>query len=104
GGFTDVPISLLKSITEGGYNHLVAIATSGGLNSPAAHVLVQYQPQPAGNQPPVLATIANQNLVAGQTISITLSASDPNANAVTFSATGLPSYASITNHGNGTAT
>jgi hypothetical protein len=104
GGFTDVPITLLKSIAEGGYNHLVAIATSGGLNSPAAHVLVQYQPQAAGNQAPVLATIANQNLVAGQTVSITLSATDPNANPVSFSATGLPSYASITNHGNGTAT
>lgn len=104
GGFTDVPITLLNTDEEGGLNHLVAVAVEGNVNSEAAHVLVQYNPVVAANEAPVLATIANQYAVEGETVIVSITANDPDNNNLAFSATNLPSYASLADNGNGTAT
>ncbi|MBK7859063.1 MAG: hypothetical protein IPJ65_10680 [Archangiaceae bacterium] len=45
------------------------------------------------NRPPVLAAIADQNLTAGTPSPLTLMATDPDGDAVTFSAMNLPAYA-----------
>jgi hypothetical protein len=48
------------------------------------------------NQPPVIAVIGNKTGVAGQTLSFTLSASDPDSNTLTFRMLNAPSGASLT--------
>ena len=47
------------------------------------------QPPPP-NRPPTLAPVANQRHAAGQTVSLALSASDPDGDTLTYSASGLP--------------
>jgi len=56
------------------------------------------------NQPPVLATIGDQALSEGESLAVPVSASDPDGDALQFSSTGLPSYATLTDNGDGTAT
>lgn len=56
------------------------------------------------NQPPVLNPIGNQNIGEGQIQAIGFAASDPDGDALQFSATGLPAFATLTDHGDGTAT
>jgi len=55
------------------------------------------------NQAPVLAPIGNQSVAEGGGLSVAISASDADANNVSFSATGLPAFASLTDNGDGTA-
>lgn len=49
----------------------------------------------AANLPPVLAPIGNQQLDPGQTLAFTLSAVDPEAQALSYFATGLPTGAQL---------
>lgn len=49
----------------------------------------------AANRPPVLAPIGNQQLDPGQTLAFDLSGQDPEGQPLTFSATGLPTGASL---------
>lgn len=49
----------------------------------------------AANRPPVLAPIGNQQLDPGQALAFTLSAQDPEGQPLVFSATGLPTGASL---------
>ena len=56
------------------------------------------------NQPPVLATIGSQSLDEGQSLSVPLSASDPDGDNLVFTASGLPAFATLIDHGDGTAT
>lgn len=55
------------------------------------------------NEAPILASIGNQNLVAGTELDLTINASDPDNDPITFSATGLPGFIALTDNGNGTA-
>ncbi len=48
-----------------------------------------------GNQPPVLAPIGNKTTVAGSQLQFTISATDPDGNPLTYSASNLPSGASF---------
>lgn len=52
---------------------------------------------PAANLPPVLAPIGNLQVEVGDTLAFTLAAEDPEGQALAFSATGLPSGASLVN-------
>ncbi|WP_425397843.1 malectin domain-containing carbohydrate-binding protein [Aeoliella sp.] len=104
GGFTDVPITLLNTDDEGGLNHLMAVAVDGDVNSEADHLQVQYNPEDVENDPPVLALIANQSVTEGETVIVSITATDPNNHNLQFSTTNLPSYASLVDNGNGTAT
>jgi hypothetical protein len=56
------------------------------------------------NQAPLLARIGNQAVNEGQSTSINLSATNPDGDTQTFSATGLPAFATLTDHSNDTAT
>jgi hypothetical protein len=56
------------------------------------------------NRPPVLAPIGNQALSPGDALSLALSASDPDGNALVFGAAGLPAGATLEDHHDGTAT
>ena len=56
------------------------------------------------NQTPVLAQIGDQPVNEGQSASINLSATNPDGDTQTFNATGLPAFATLTDHGNDTAT
>ena len=56
------------------------------------------------NQAPLLAQIGDQAVNEGQSVSINLSATNPDGDTQTFSATGLPAFAALTDHGNDTAT
>ena len=47
------------------------------------------------NRPPVLAPIGNQGIVEGSLLSFTVSATDADGDAITYSATNLPAGASI---------
>ena len=57
-----------------------------------AEVLALYQ---AADQPPVLAAIGPKAVVTGQPLAFSLSASDPDSATLTFSASSLPSGASL---------
>ena len=47
------------------------------------------------NMPPSLSSIGNKTIAEGSTLTITLSATDPNADPITYSATGMPSGATL---------
>ena len=55
----------------------------------------------AANQAPVLAFIGNQSVNESSTLVVPLSASDPDANGMTLSQTGLPGFCGLTDNLNG---
>ena len=55
------------------------------------------------NQNPVLAAVANQTINEGQTATVNFSATDGNQDPLTFSIQNAPSFATLTDAGNGTA-
>jgi len=55
------------------------------------------------NRAPVLAAIGNKTVDEGATLTISLSATDPDGDALAFSATGLPGFCSLTDNNNGSA-
>ncbi|WP_370391138.1 T9SS type A sorting domain-containing protein [uncultured Winogradskyella sp.] len=57
-------------------------------------------------QSPVLAEIGNQSIIEGSSLPLTLSATDGDGNDadIVFSESGLPSFATLTNNNDGTAT
>ncbi len=56
------------------------------------------------NQAPVLAAIGNQSVSEGGHAAVSLFTTDPDGDTQMFSASGLPAFASLTDHGNDTAT
>ncbi|MFV1973175.1 MAG: matrixin family metalloprotease [Thiohalobacterales bacterium] len=56
------------------------------------------------NQAPVLNSIGNQAVEQGQSLSTNITASDPDNDGLAFSVTGLPSFATLSDQGNGSAT
>ncbi|MDX2043801.1 MAG: HYR domain-containing protein [Acidobacteriota bacterium] len=55
------------------------------------------------NQNPVLAAVANQSVNEGQTATVSFSATDGNQDPLVFSMQNAPSFATLTDAGNGTA-
>jgi hypothetical protein len=55
------------------------------------------------NRPPVLAPIGDRSVREGETLALTLTASDPDGDALQLALDGLPAGASFTDHGDGTA-
>ncbi|MFT4022871.1 MAG: PA14 domain-containing protein [Flavihumibacter sp.] len=105
------PFSLLKTLpaNASGYadstvagNHsyayyVVAVNTIGGTNSDTATVSV-------ANMPPVISTIANIMMRAGDTKTISFTATDSPGETLTFTALNLPAFGSFTDNGNGSGT
>jgi len=56
----------------------------------------------APNLPPTIASIADQTVKAGQSITVNVSASDPNKDALRLSLTSAPAFVSLSDNGNGT--
>ncbi len=56
------------------------------------------------NAPPVLPIIRNVCIEQGQTHTVTVAGSDPDGDPVRITATGLPSFVTLADHGDGTAT
>jgi len=56
------------------------------------------------NRPPTASTTGKQQVKEGETINVTVTASDPDADPLTLTATGLPTGAIFTDNKNGTAT
>ena len=55
------------------------------------------------NRPPALAPIGNRSLAEGETLTLLVTASDPDGDALSFSMDGLPDGASFMDRGDGTA-
>lgn len=56
------------------------------------------------NTAPVLSTIGHQMLTEGESLIVSISATDAEGDALSFSALGLPAYAGLVDNNNGTAT
>lgn len=104
GGFVDIAVALTRSSAEAGLNHIAAVVTdAGGRSGPLSNVLiVQLTDSPPTNQAPVLATIGTRSVQEGGSLAFQVSATDPNGNAITLMASGLPTFGSFANLGNGT--
>jgi len=59
---------------------------------------------PEENHPPVLDPIGNQTMVEDDVLVVPISATDPDGDALAFTGTGLPAFASLVDNGDGTAT
>jgi hypothetical protein len=81
--------------TAGTYNVTAQVSDGrGGAASQAFVWTINIAPASV-NEAPTLAAVANQTTVAGQRVSLTLSASDPDGDTLTYSASGLPPGLSI---------
>jgi len=72
--------------------------TFGGTANGSVQIDVAVQ-----NSPPVLSPISDRNVDQGSTQFVSLSGYDPDGNPLTYSVSGLPSYASFTDYGDGSA-
>jgi uncharacterized protein YfaS (alpha-2-macroglobulin family) len=56
------------------------------------------------NTPPLLEAVGDQTLAAGDTVDVGISATDAEGDSLAFTLSGEPSFATLTDHGDGTAT
>ena len=84
---------------DSGAYPITVTASDGTLSDTEPFTLTVYNI----NQAPVLASIGDQTLDEGSTLTVGLSASSPDAASLSFSASDLPSFASLTDHHDGTA-
>jgi len=68
---------------------------AAGYESYYSNVVVSSASLPSSNQAPVLATIGGKTVNEGASLTFTLSASDPDGDSLSYSASGLPSGASF---------
>jgi hypothetical protein len=92
--------SWTPSFTQaGGYGPTFIVDdTFGGVDSKGVSITVRNV-----NQAPVLDPIGDRSVERGSSMSIFLSGADPDGDAVTFSTANLPSWASFTDFGDGSA-
>ncbi|MDW7710102.1 MAG: Ig-like domain-containing protein [Deferrisomatales bacterium] len=96
--FNGTTFSWTPTFTQAGSYQVPFTATANGLtDSETIAVTVTNV-----NRAPVLTAIPNQSVPEGQSITIQLAASDPDEDGLRLSATGLPSFCSLTDAGNGT--
>src|SRR5207302_1092622 len=88
--------------TTGNNNPIVNRAGSAG--TAVAPASIGLLDPVAANQPPVLAPIATQSVNEGQLLQFTVTATDPDGDALTFAGGNLPTGATLADHHNGTAT
>ncbi len=79
------PLNISNVIVGNISGQAVAISTANG------QVVVVR----TGNNPPVLAPIGNKSVTAGQPLQFTISATDPDSDSLTYSASNLPAGASF---------
>jgi HYR domain/Bacterial Ig domain/Bacterial cadherin-like domain len=83
----------------GSYPLTIGVLAGGASDSEAITITVTHT-----DQPPVLDPISDQTVAEGAALSVNLSASDPDGDGITYFDSGLPSFATLTDHGDGTAT
>jgi hypothetical protein len=81
---------------------LTFVVTDSGFPAESVSETVVLSPNRT-NQPPVLAPIGNRRVRAGAALLVSISASDPDDDALAFSARGVPDGASFTDLGGGAA-
>ncbi len=74
-------------------------ANDGMFDSNTATISITVNPV---NDPPVLASINDQVLDEGTTLNVVISATDPDGDVISLSASGLPAFATLTDNGDGT--
>ncbi len=99
---TDLEGELTSPADDSGFNYFVAASEgTNGQTTTSNVVVLKYEP---GANDPTLDPVSDQFLEEGQTEQLTVSATDPNGDALSLSASNLPSFASITDNGDGTGT
>ena len=83
--------------------YVLGLTANDGEFSSADEVTVVVNP-PAPNTPPELAAIGDQSVAEGGMLTVSLSASDIDGDALAFGNDGLPAFATLADQGNGTAT
>lgn len=73
----------------------------GTVDSPAVTVALTITPV---NDAPVMTPVQNQTMNVGETLNLTVNASDVDGDALTLTAPGLPGFGSFRDNGDGTAT
>jgi hypothetical protein len=86
----------------GTYTTTVTVTDDGSPNLTDSETFDIVVSAPPVNQAPVLAAIGNQSADEAETLSVALSATDPDGDALTFSTTGLPTFCNLTDNLNGT--
>lgn len=81
--------------------HSFTVSVSDGRDSANQQLTVTVEE--AINTPPQIVAIADQSLAADESLQLALSASDADGDALSFSASGLPSFVSLTDNGDGSA-
>ncbi|HEX4609016.1 MAG TPA: putative Ig domain-containing protein, partial [Urbifossiella sp.] len=109
-GATFDPDTLLFDWTPGfdelGTYHVTVTATDDGDGtgtplSTAQTITITVLPT---NRPPQVPPIANQTVAGGAALDLTVRTSDPDHNALTLSAVGVPGFGTFTDNGDGTGT
>ncbi len=88
------------SFVQAGVVNVTFIASDGTL---ADSEVVAITVNEAGNQRPVLAAIGPRNVTEGQALNFGTTATDPDGTTPSFTAAGVPTNATFTDNGNGTA-
>jgi hypothetical protein len=87
---------------NGNYPNVMITVTDNG--SPPQNVSQSFTITVGNvNRPPVLGAIGNQTVNEGQLLSITITATDPDGNALSFTGANLPAGAGLVDNNNGTA-
>lgn len=89
---TAAPYSITWNTTAvaNGTHVLTAVARDAAGNSATSSAVTVTVNNPPANNPPTLAQPPNQTSAEGSPVTLALSASDPDGNALTYSAAGLP--------------
>ena len=99
-----IPPSWIASTSQGMAAGIISTSHGSAPAIPATWDLIEVIAETASNSVPVLAPIPPQNLIAGQTSTVSISATDPNGDDITLAIAGLPAWASFVDHHNGTGT
>jgi hypothetical protein len=87
-------IYYFPAIVYGNSNYLVAFSTAG-VSGQQTTIFGQILSTTPGNKPPVLTPIGSKSVDVGSTLSFTVTATDPDGDPLTYSATGLPTGATF---------
>ncbi|MGI9602663.1 MAG: malectin domain-containing carbohydrate-binding protein [Acidimicrobiales bacterium] len=104
-GFVDVAVTLTDAGPEG-LNLFAAtlLSTDGEPGNVSNQLTVELDPFGGGNVPPVITPIGSQSMLEGQTLDVTVTASDANGDAVALAAGNVPPFATFVDNGDNSGT
>ncbi|RMG84919.1 MAG: hypothetical protein D6708_16430, partial [Candidatus Dadabacteria bacterium] len=94
--FTNGTFRWTPDSSQAGTHEVLFSATDSGTPPETRSVPVRITVRGSGNQPPVLDPIGNRRVNVGELLAISLSATDPNGDALTFGADPMPTGATLT--------